>query len=67
VVRRFERDILNDARVLRDELDRLLAGGQENFDSWLKHKGNTMRSSASISKQRDHHRRIMLRHDSAVG
>ncbi len=66
MVRRFERDILNDTRVLRDELDRLLAGGQESFDSWLKRKGNTMRSSVSILKQRDHHRRIMLRHDSAV-
>jgi cobalt-zinc-cadmium efflux system outer membrane protein len=66
-VQESEREILPGARALRDEQDRLFAGGQAGFASWLeaqKEYGEVVRDYLETLV---YHRRTMLRLNSAVG
>lgn len=66
VVRHYERDILNDARALRDEENRLFAAGQSSFDTWLEAEREHNEVVREYLEARAYHRRTMLRLNSAV-
>jgi cobalt-zinc-cadmium efflux system outer membrane protein len=67
VVQQYERDILPDARALRDEQDRLFANGQASFDSWLEAQREYDEAVREYLEALVYHRRTMLRLNSAVG
>lgn len=66
-VQQYERDILADARALRDEQDRLFANGQASFDSWQEAQAEYHEIVREYLEALTYHRRTMLRLNRAVG
>jgi cobalt-zinc-cadmium efflux system outer membrane protein len=66
-VQQYERDILPDARAVRDEQDRLFANGRASLDSWLEAQREYEEIVHDYLEALVYHRRTMLRLNSAVG
>jgi cobalt-zinc-cadmium efflux system outer membrane protein len=66
-VQLYEREILSDARTLRDEHDRLFANGQASLDSWLEAQKEYDEVVREYLETLVYHRRTMLRLNTAVG
>jgi cobalt-zinc-cadmium efflux system outer membrane protein len=67
VVQQYERDMLADARRLRDEQSRLFAAGQAGFDSLFEMQKEYEEIVREYLEALAYHRRTMLRLNGAVG
>lgn len=67
VVRQYQREILPDARIVREEQDRLFTNGQAGFDAWQEAQKEYDEVVREYLEALAYHRRTMLRLNNAVG